>query len=226
MALVWEIDLPPGEKLVLLALADQANDEGRQCWPAVLTIAKKSGQGERTVRRALDSLEKAGHLTRDHRDGTSTQYHVHPCQNGRPAKSAPLPKTPKTPANLAGKTPRNTKPSEAKASSGKRATKFPSNFEPVMSGKTKATVDGWPPGRLEDELEHFADFHIAKGDQSFDWQASWRTWVKNSKRWEPRNGGQGRQQSNGLGRTARASLAAFPDSTLGRSARGVAPGYG
>lgn len=27
MSLVWDLDLPPGDKLVLLALADQANDE-------------------------------------------------------------------------------------------------------------------------------------------------------------------------------------------------------
>lgn len=108
MALVWELDLPPGEKLVLLALADQANDEGRQCWPSVETIAHRSGQGIRTVRRALASLEDAGHLTRNHRDGTSSQYHVHPGQNGSPAKSAPLPKTTKTPAKLAPKPSRTT----------------------------------------------------------------------------------------------------------------------
>lgn len=103
MTLVWELDLPPGEKLVLLALADQANDNGAQCWPSVDTIARRSGQGERTVRRALASLETKGHLTRDHRDGTSTKYRVHPCQIGTPAKKTPLPKTTKTPAKLAPK---------------------------------------------------------------------------------------------------------------------------
>lgn len=86
MAIVWELDLPPGEKLVLLALADQANDAGTQCWPSVETIARRSGQGVRTVRRALASLETQGHLTRDHRTGTSTQYRVHPCSD--PARRA------------------------------------------------------------------------------------------------------------------------------------------
>lgn len=174
MTQVWDLDLPPGEKLVLLALADQANDEGRQCWPAVLTIAKKSGQGERTVRRALADLEAKGHLTRDHRDGTSTQYHVHPCQNGSPAKSAALPKTTKTPANLAPKTPRTTKPSEAKASKGKRfalPTDIPqepwAGFEemrrrigkPMTDRARELAIDrlrklsdnGWPPA---DVLNH------------------------------------------------------------------------
>jgi hypothetical protein len=120
MALVWEIDLPPGEKLVLLALADQANDAGTQCWPSVETIAHRSGQGVRTVRRALASLENAGHLTRQHREGTSTQYRVHPCQNGSPAKSAPLPKTTVTPANLAPKPPRTINNDLAKAKSTAR----------------------------------------------------------------------------------------------------------
>jgi hypothetical protein len=189
MSIVWEIDLPPGEKLVLLALADQANDEGRQCWPSVATIARKSGQGERTVRRALDHLEKADHLTRDHRDGNSTQYHIHPCQNGSPAKSAPLPKTTKTPAKLAGKPSRNTKPQKASPSSG-TPSRVPSNFSPVMKAGsiTEKTVAGWPPGRLEEEIEHFIDRHTSVGTLSQCWQASWRTWVKFSKKWEPRNG--------------------------------------
>lgn len=183
MTIVWDLDLPPGEKLVLLALADQANDDGVNCWPAVSTICKRSGQGERTVRRALSDLESKGHLTRHHRDGGSTQYHVHPCQIGTPAETAPLPKTTPTPAKLAPKTSRTIKPKKDSA----RATRIPEGFAPSMSGKTKSTVDGWPPGRLDDELEHFRDHHIAKGTTSFDWQASWRTWVKNSKKWEPRN---------------------------------------
>lgn len=129
MSAVWDLDLPPGEKLVLLALADQANDEGRQCWPAVSTIAKRSGQGERTVRRALHDLEAKGHLTRDHRDGSSTQYHVHPCQIGTPANPAPLPKSTATPAKLAPKPSRTTILKKDKPSSGKRAAK-PRAFVP------------------------------------------------------------------------------------------------
>lgn len=176
MALVWELDLPPGEKLVLLALADQANDDGRQCWPAVETIAHRSGQGVRTVRRALASLETAGHLTRQHRDGTSSQYHVHPCQNGTPAKSAPLPKTTSTPAKMAPKPSGTTKREEAKASPqrGAKVDLFPRpewadpqvwkdwmDVRKAKHGRNTATAytgfladiaklvnDEWPPGRL------------------------------------------------------------------------------
>ena len=90
MSVVWELDLPPGEKLVLLALADQANDEGTHCWPSVATIAKRSGQNERTVRRALRNLETKGHLTCNERRGTSTNYVVHPGHHAPQTINEPL----------------------------------------------------------------------------------------------------------------------------------------
>lgn len=97
MSVVWELNLPPGEKLVLLALADQANDEGTHCWPSVATISKRSGQNERTVRRALRSLEGKGHLTCNERRGTSTNYVVHPGHHAPPVKLPPRTKTTQTP---------------------------------------------------------------------------------------------------------------------------------
>ena len=90
MTMVWEAQLPPMEKLVLLALADCANDEGH-CWPSANTLARKSGQGERTVRRSIQSLIGKGHLTQEQRKGTSPNYLVHPCQSGTPARQAANP---------------------------------------------------------------------------------------------------------------------------------------
>jgi hypothetical protein len=189
MSAVWELDLPPGEKLVLLALADQANDEGRQCWPAVSTIARKSGQGERTVRRALSDLESKGHLTRQHRDGSSTQYHVHPCQIGTPANPAPLPKTTKTPAKLAPKPSIPTKVQKATPSVSRDNLIAPDFWPSVKPGSiTAKAMNAWPPGELEAQVEHFIDHHTAKGTLSKCWQASWRTWVKLGKRFNGRHG--------------------------------------
>lgn len=188
MSAVWELDLASGEKLVLLALADQANDEGRQCWPSVASIGKKSGQGERTVRRLLADLEEKGHLTRYLRDGTSTQYHIHPGQNGTPDKSAEVPKSTKPPAKLAPKTPRNTNtPQKASPSSGSRMTTVPADFVPIVKPDsiTGKVMAAWPPGELEEQIEHFIDRHTAMGSLSKCWQASWRTWVKN---WKKFNG--------------------------------------
>jgi hypothetical protein len=182
MSLVWDLDLAAGEKLVLLALADQANDEGVQCWPSVATIGKRSGQGERTVRRILRQLEDAGHITSLPRSGTSSQYHVHPGQIGTPAKLAPRPKTTDTPAKLAPKTPRTIK---TKNTQDAREHELPENWEPVPFGEgseCRKIIDGWPPGELEIQIEHFRALHEAKGDKFKNWQAAWKTWALNSRK--------------------------------------------
>ena len=57
------------EALVLLALADQANDEGF-CWPAQQKLAPKARQSVSTLRRSLRSLEKMGLLTTITRSST------------------------------------------------------------------------------------------------------------------------------------------------------------
>lgn len=67
------------EKLVLLRLADEANGDG-ECWPSVAMIAGACGVSERSVPRALSSLEKGGHLTVK-RLGNRNLYGVHPSGN-------------------------------------------------------------------------------------------------------------------------------------------------
>lgn len=62
MADAWGVTLPPVQKLVLLKLADCANDEGRNAFPAVATIAADCGISDRTVQRTLRELEAAGRI--------------------------------------------------------------------------------------------------------------------------------------------------------------------
>lgn len=50
-----------GDFLVLLALADYANEDGL-AWPSVPTLAKKARLSERSVRRALRALESLGEI--------------------------------------------------------------------------------------------------------------------------------------------------------------------
>ena len=57
----WDQRLGPSAKLILLALADDADDSG-QCWPAVRRIAGKCLVSERTVQRALKEFETTGLL--------------------------------------------------------------------------------------------------------------------------------------------------------------------
>ena len=74
MKWAWHQPIVPGPKLVLMALADAADDKGA-CWPSVATLAKQCSMSTRTVQRALQDLIGAGLLNRDLRrrsDGSTT----------------------------------------------------------------------------------------------------------------------------------------------------------
>lgn len=62
MAEVWRTDLPTVEKMVLLVIADHANDEGTQSYPSQATIASKASISVRTVQRAVNNLVSEGYI--------------------------------------------------------------------------------------------------------------------------------------------------------------------
>lgn len=74
----WEQRLPPNSKLILMALADAADEVG-QCWPRVRLIAEKCCTSERTVQRVLKELEAAGflHIERNYRKDGSQSSNVY-----------------------------------------------------------------------------------------------------------------------------------------------------
>lgn len=78
MTAVWRTEIgPPVTRLVLLALADSANDEG-VCWPSMSTVARKAGCGVSTARAAVTALQKDGYLRREERrtEGDRNQSNV------------------------------------------------------------------------------------------------------------------------------------------------------
>jgi hypothetical protein len=66
-ATLWALDNAPVEDplqlLVLIALADEANDSGRNAAPAIKTLMVRARCSERTVRRKLRELQIAGVIT-------------------------------------------------------------------------------------------------------------------------------------------------------------------
>jgi len=59
-AIVWQIDLQPSQKLVAIALADHAHEDGTEARPSQATLAMKTGMSDRHVRRILKELVDLG----------------------------------------------------------------------------------------------------------------------------------------------------------------------
>jgi hypothetical protein len=79
MSKAWDMDLPCGQKFVLLALCDHANDDGL-CYPGQSRLADKCGMSPRTVSSHIDWLEKRGLIRKERRQNTqrrkSDLYHI------------------------------------------------------------------------------------------------------------------------------------------------------
>ncbi len=63
MSWVWENSRSAGaDRLVMLAIADAANDAGRDAYPSMTTIAKKARLDKRTAQRSVRNLQAMGEL--------------------------------------------------------------------------------------------------------------------------------------------------------------------
>jgi hypothetical protein len=72
MAKVWDYSQASGnDLLVLLVLADMANDEG-ECWPSMATIARKSRLNVRNARLRIRSLEEMEEVLVIHGGGAAS----------------------------------------------------------------------------------------------------------------------------------------------------------
>ncbi len=70
MSLVWRSDLPANHKLVLLAYADHANDDGSSVYPGEDWMAAKTSYTGGNIRRVTKQLVEAGFLHRVKRGQT------------------------------------------------------------------------------------------------------------------------------------------------------------
>ena len=74
MAWATNVDVPPREKLVLIMLAEYANESG-ECFPSQAALAHRTGFSKRTIMRSLSDMEDLGVILRQERrraDGTRT----------------------------------------------------------------------------------------------------------------------------------------------------------
>lgn len=114
MTAVWASNLSSGKKLVALALADCADDDGR-CWPSVDPhLVQKCSMCARAIQNHLAALVIEGILARTERPGRSTLYIFDPRKLCTPADSAP-PQNMRTPPQNLHPTPADSAGAPAKS---------------------------------------------------------------------------------------------------------------
>lgn len=195
MTEVWRLDLPTTDKMVLLALADAANDDG-VTWMALesqegvkLDLIKKTSLSRRAVQGALKRLVDTGYLSRVDRPGKGVIWTVKGCTSCAPQEMRPAADAPGGAAR-APKPSNNHQPlSEANASSRDAGATKETDFDqfwrayPAKVGKKAAQI-AWkrakdrPP--IADVLSAIDRYRRAK-PQDRDWCHP-ATWI-NQGRW-------------------------------------------
>lgn len=71
-----------------------------------------------------------------------------------------------------------------KRATGKAKTTIPAEFEVTLALRDWARTNGIDCN-LTTETQQWHDYHVAKGDTGLDWTASWRYWMRNTKKFGP-----------------------------------------
>lgn len=227
MSAVFEsLTMGPTDRLVMLALADHAGDDG-SCYPSIARLCQRTGLGERAVQVAIGRLKQAGHLTAKIGGGrgNSTLYTLH--VNTAPETPFEKPRTINTvsddinPAfnalNPAADAPEPSvtiiEPPERKISSrGSRLSK--DWFLPLDWGEW-ALTEGVDRDTIRSEADKFKDYWLSKAGKDavkLDWQATWRNWIRTAK---------DRKHGSGNGKTDRRQFDAAINETARRLSEGT-----
>jgi DNA-binding transcriptional regulator YhcF (GntR family) len=103
MTLAWKSSFTAGQKMVLLALCDNANDQG-ECYPSIPMLAEKCSIGRSSIFEHMSELEKCGAISKQLRTGRSTIYTINPSRFQTRPESAPVQKLDATRPDF-GRTP-------------------------------------------------------------------------------------------------------------------------
>lgn len=221
MSQVWErADLDPYERLVMLCLADHADDDGR-CYPAVSRLVARTGMKERGVQTVVKRLQAKGFIAIEANAGRrganlytiistpapdAPPHGMHPAPHApTPAPDAPHPRTPcgGTPAPGAPEPSLNHHRTVRNRQREARACALPSDWTPSDRNIEDAEAGGFTAKETDHEARAFRDHHLAKGTRFKDWDAAWRNWLRRSRQF-----GGARQASGGGARGMVAALRA------------------
>jgi DNA-binding transcriptional ArsR family regulator len=190
MSWAFDVTVPPGPKLVLLALADRANSDTGLCIPGQKLLAKHCSMSVRTVQRHLQTLEEAGLIRRETRmrgEGrgrTSDRYYL----SDQGDKTGPMRQNTTTNATI--QDDQHDAIGVAEPEGNQKGT-FRKQQNTSMTESWQPKADNWQAiiSRHSDldcqtELDNFRDHWIGKGERRADWNASLRTWMRNADKWK------------------------------------------
>lgn len=174
----------PGAKLVLIALANYANDR-QECWPSQATLAQWTEQSDRTIRTHLAALEAMGLIHRQAREMAGAfssdlitlqiaQQQIFPAERISAGEKRRFPAE-----NISGKPSKE--PSDKKTNKG---TQLPEGFQPEDTHRQMAAESQID---LDHEIAAFTDYHRSRGSVFKDWDAALRTWLRNATKFKPRS---------------------------------------
>ncbi|EAQ1273998.1 helix-turn-helix domain-containing protein [Salmonella enterica] len=172
----------PLRKLVLIKLADNANDEG-ECWPSYQHIADQCEVSRSTVKSHIRALEDMGLLKREfRRKGELNQSNVFYLTLDN-AQQIP-PESGGAGADLGGgagadpRTYHSFEPVKEPLERKKKPSSMPEGFSPSASHQKMAEEFGIS---LQDEFDKFTDHHLSKGSKFIDWSRALNTWIRNAR---------------------------------------------
>ncbi|EJM4622344.1 helix-turn-helix domain-containing protein [Salmonella enterica] len=186
----------PLRKLVLIKLADNANDEG-ECWPSYQHIADQCEVSRSTVKSHIRALEDMGLLKREfRRKGELNQSNVFyltldnaqqiPPESGGAGDDRGGAGDDRGGAGDdlgggAGDDPRtyhSFEPVKEPLERKKKSSSMPEGFSPSASHQKMAEEFGIS---LQDEFDKFTDHHLSKGSKFIDWSRALNTWLRNAR---------------------------------------------
>lgn len=172
----------PLRKLVLIKLADNANDEG-ECWPSYQHIADQCEVSRSTAKSHIRALEDMGLLKREfRRKGELNQSNVFYLTLDN-AQQIP-PESGGAGADLGGgagadpRTYHSFEPVKEPLERKKKPSSMPEGFSPSASHQKMAEEFGIS---LQDEFDKFTDHHLSKGSKFIDWSRALNTWLRNAR---------------------------------------------
>lgn len=161
----WEQELEsPGQKLVLLALAQFA-DEFAKAFPSQQTVSEMTLQGERSVRRHLQQLELAGLIQREPRwrkDGTRTSDQFQLAGGARPSV---LGANSKQPGEGIGAQESPSQPA-AKLAGGDGPNRPKTTGPPAMVAATTGQIGQGSCQRSDQRINHSSDLSTIQANRS------------------------------------------------------------